>query len=703
MEKNTAEREQMQQAFLEEAGDLLPELEAGLLELDDNPGDSDQINRVFRALHTIKGSGAMFGFEEVSGFTHELETAFDLVRNGELVLSKDLLNLTFQAKDAIQALLMEKDQEQSLVLQSIAQQLQELLPVQGQEAQAATRGAPEQSTKEKRVYRIRFKPDPDIFATGTNPLLLLDELRELGHGHVIAHSEDIPELQDLDPERCHVWWDVILTTAAGKNAIRDVFIFVEDESDLSLELIDEAPPEAREGESAYKKLGQILTERGDVDQGDLQAVLNSQKRLGEILVQSGLVSQSQVHSALAEQEAVRQLQETRSQDTSLSSVRVPATKLDDLVDLVGELVIAQAKLSQMVGGSADSKLRSLAEEIERLSDELRDNTLGIRMLPIGSSFGKFRRVVRDLSSQKGKDIELITQGAETELDKTVIERINDPLVHLLRNSIDHGIETPEQRQAQGKPAQGKIIFSAAQSGGNVLLSIEDDGQGIDPEKIRNKALEKELISPETELSEKEMLNLIFLPGFSTSSEVSDISGRGVGMDVVKQNISALRGTVDIDSTPGQGSRIRISLPLTLAIIEGLQVRVQDQYFIIPLSAVQECLELDNNAGQGDASWRFVHLRGQLVPYVRLREWFGIAGREKQIEQVVVASAQDKPLGLVVDEVIGQQQTVIKTLSRVYQNIEEVSGATIMGDGSIALILDTVRLEYLVSRDRQARD
>jgi two-component system chemotaxis sensor kinase CheA len=690
----------MQQAFLEEAGDLLPELESALLELEQDSGDSDQINRIFRALHTIKGSGAMFGFEEVSGFTHELESAFDLVRNGELTVSKELLDLTFQAKDAIQAWLFEQDEQQRASLQYIVQELYKLLPAKQEELSKQPAGRSQPQDQEKRVYRIRFRPDPDIFATGTDPLLLLDELGDLGDCHVIAHSEDIPNLQNLDPEKCYIWWDIILTTEAGKNAIRDVFIFVEEDSELHLELIDEASQEEDRG-SGYKRLGEILSERGDVDQKELQAVLDSQKRLGEILVESGLVSRSQVQSALAEQQAVRQARESRTQETAMSSVRVPASKLDELVDLVGELVIAQAKLSQTVEDSYDQQLRGLAEEIERLSDELRDNTLGIRMMPIGSSFGKFRRVVRDLSSQKGKEIELVTQGAETELDKTVIERINDPLVHLLRNSIDHGIETPEEREAQGKPRQGEILFSAEQSGGNVILSIVDDGQGLDPQRIRDKALEKGLITPEAELSDKEIFNLIFQPGFSTSQEISDISGRGVGMDVVKQNISALRGTVEIDSTPGQGCSISISLPLTLAIIEGLQVRVGEQHFIIPLSSVQECLELNKNAVTRERGWDFVQLREQLVPYVRLREWFEQSGSLPGIEQVVVTTAQDKLLGLVVDEVIGQQQTVIKTLSRIYQNIEEVSGATILGDGSIALILDADKLEDLVSKRQHA--
>ena len=692
--------EQMQQAFLEEAGDLLPELESALLELDERPEDSELINRVFRALHTIKGSGAMFGFEGVADFTHEVETVFDLVRNGEVRLSKDLLDLTFQAKDEIQSLLADPEAQSTPAMQSIVDELKKLVPAAEAGASSGqSEAVNSRQSGEENVYRVRFKPATNIMATGTDPMSLLDELRELGQTHVIAHSEDIPSLQDLDPESCYIWWDVILTTDQGKNAIRDVFIFVEDDSELHIELLDEGTAEV--GEEGYRKLGQILTERGDLDPADLKSVLDSQKRLGELLVQAGLVSSSQVQSALAEQDAVREVQEKRGADPAQSSVRVPAAKLDDLVNLVGELVIAQARLTQTVSGKEDQELRGIAEEIERLSDELRDSTLGIRMLPIGSSFAKFRRVVRDLSRQKEKDIELITEGADTELDKTVIERLNDPLVHLLRNSIDHGIEPPEERQAQGKPTQGQIIFSARHSGGNVLITISDDGRGIDPEAVRAKAVAKGVISAEAELSDKELVNLIFEPGFSTSEEISDISGRGVGMDVVKQNISALRGNVDVESSKGAGSTIRVTLPLTLAIIEGLQVRVQEEHYILPLAAVNECIELNGQESKGTNGGRFVRLRDQLVPYIKLRDWFQLGGSRPEIEQVVIASTDNQLVGLVVDEVIGQQQTVIKNLGRVYKDVQEISGATIKGDGSIALILDIDPLVREVSSSEAA--
>ncbi len=372
-------------------------------------------------------------------------------------------------------------------------------------------------------------------------------------------------------------------------------------------------------------------------------------------------------------------------------IRVSLGKLDVLVNLVSELVIAQSRLTQTVSKREDQELMGIAEEIERLSDALRDSTLGIRMLPIGSSFGKFRRVVWDLSSQKHKEIELVTEGADTELDKTVIEQLSDPLVHLLRNSIDHGIEEPTEREKQGKPRKGTITFSAEHSGGNVLITISDDGRGMDAEKIRRKAEEKGVIPAGAELGEKEILNLIFEPGFSTAGEVTDISGRGVGMDVVRQNITSLRGSVAVRTTEGQGSTIMITLPLTLAIIEGLQVRVGDEFYILPLADVGECVELSGEDEANAYGGQFINLRSELVPYVRLREWFFLPGDNPPIEQVVIVHTAGQEVGLVVDEVIGQQQTVIKNLGRAYRDVKGISGATIQGDGSMALIMDTAQL------------
>jgi len=465
-----------------------------------------------------------------------------------------------------------------------------------------------------------------------------------------------------------------------------VFIFVEEESELSIEAIDRGRLR-QETEQPSRRLGEILLERGDLSQEDLQQALESQKRLGELLVEIGAVSPEQVESALQEQKCGQQAAGAKKEAQAESSLRVPAGKLDRLVNLVGELVIGQTRLAQVAAEKDDPTLSSISEELERLSDELRDNALGLRMTPIGSSFGTYRRVVRDISAQKGKDIHMVTQGAETELDKTVIEQLNDPLIHLLRNSIDHGIEDPEERKSAGKPQQGTVTLAAEQAGGSVIISISDDGRGMDAEAIRAKAVERDLISESSDLTEKQILNLIFEPGFSTSSEITDISGRGVGMDVVKKNIDALRGSVEVESEPGRGSAITVTLPLTLAIIDGLQVRVGEEYYIVPLSAVNECVELTSEEKNKNRAGRLIPLRESLVPYIRLRELFNVDGSTPDIEQVVLVASREATVGLAVDEVIGQQQTVIKNLGRVYRDVRGISGATIKGDGGIALILD----------------
>jgi len=381
----------------------------------------------------------------------------------------------------------------------------------------------------------------------------------------------------------------------------------------------------------------------------------------------------------------------------MQSLRVDAGKLDDLVNLVGELVIAQARLTQLASGLGHAALTGVAEEIERLSNELRDNTLGIRMLPIGTTFSRFRRLVRDLSSEMRKSIELVTEGGETELDKTVLEQLNDPLVHLLRNSIDHGIEPPGERLAAGKSESGAIILSAKHAGGEVVLSIVDDGRGMDPERIRHKAVEKGLVPHDARLSDSEIFNLVFLPGFSTAEKITNVSGRGVGMDVVKRSMDALRGKIDIQSEPGRGSRITIRLPLTLAIIDGLQIKAGEDQYIIPLSLVEECVELPREGAGASGRGRTIHLRGETVPYIRLREAFGLAGQPPAIEQVVITRFEGERAGIAVDQVMGQQQTVIKSLGNYIGSVAGISGATINGDGTMSLILDVPTLVASVRR------
>lgn len=697
--------------FLEEAAERLAELETALLALECDPDNAELVAGAFRAMHTIKGSGAMFGFDLVAEFTHELETVFDEVRSGRLAVSAPLIDLALAAKDLIRRLLAGEGQETSVERERLVQALRAFLPSlrpgpkdgsgrgkrtgSGATAPNETEGSPEQT------FRVVFRPKIDLFRNGTNPAGLFRELAALGTSVVVAYPSQVPDLEELDAEACYLRWDIIVSTSRGMDAIRDVFIFVEDHAEIRIEVLDDG--RSSPSDSEYKRLGEILVERGELATDCLKEILGSQKRVGDLLVERGVVSPEAVEAAAIEQRVVRQVRarrEAASQPDSASSVRVAADKLDQLIDLVGELVIAQARLGRLAYLHDDPELLSVAENMDRLAADLRDSTLKIRMVPIGTTFGKFKRLVRDLSAELGKQIELVTEGAETELDKTVIERLGDPLVHLIRNSCDHGIEDPEARRAAGKPAQGLVRLRAYHTGPNVFIEIQDDGGGLDLAAIRQRAVERELIAADSRMSEAETYRLIFLPGFSTATTVSNLSGRGVGMDVVKRSVDGLRGTVEVESAQGVGTTIRLCLPLTLAIIEGLLVSVGQAHYVLPMSLVEECVELtvvDAKKTRGNC---VVAVRGELVPYLRLRDWFAAEGEQPEIEQVVIASADGFRFGFVVDDVLGQHQTVIKNLGRCYRNVQGLSGATILGDGTVALIVD---VPALIRSSRGASD
>ena len=693
-------------AYLEEARELLADLESSLLELERTPDDSDLLHKIFRALHTIKGSGAMFGFDDIAAFTHDVESVFDRVRNGLLAVNRQLLDLSLRACDHIRGLLEPGDgrvESSQAEGQSI---LDGLRRYAGEETASPVQVSPvghaAPSGRDAPVlciYRIRVQPRPEMLASGNNPLHLMEDLAALGDCRLYVHVGNISDLPEIDPERCLVWWDCILRTDAGRDAIADVFMFVEDDCQLTIDVLDDGC--CPDGAAAHKMLGQILVERGEITPGELEAALASQARLGEILTGQGVVLSTQVASALVEQHALKELcAKPQERLEKTTSIRVAADKLDSLVDLVGELVIVQAQIRQAVEERGDVLLRGLAEHLERLSDSLRDSTLSIRMLPIGATFAKFRRLVRDLAGELGKEIELVTSGEDTELDKTVIERLGDPLVHLLRNSIDHGIESPIARQEAGKAASGVIRLAAAHSGGEVVITVGDDGAGLDGQAIRAKAEQRGLIAPGADLTAKELYHLIFLPGFSTAQAVTSISGRGVGMDVVKRAIDALRGTIEIDSEPGQGTTIAVRLPLTLAIIDGLQVQVGEEYYVVPLALVEECVEMPPSPD--GLPRRMVNMRGEGVPVLRLREVFGIAGDAPGMEPIVVVKVDGERSGIAVDRVVGEHQTVIKSLGRLYRDVEEFSGATIRGDGSMALILDVAALVRRAVESEQGR-
>ncbi len=695
--------------FLEEAAELLTELESALLELEERPEDEDLIGRIFRAMHTIKGSGSMFGYDKVAKFTHEIETVFDLVRNHKMKVSKDLVNLTLQARDQIKLMLGEAGslgEDVELKNASIIASLKILTPGQASIEPASAAPAAERAGDKGDIttYRIAFKPSPDIFRSGTNPLLLLQELRELGQCTVIAQTDEIPFLDELDSEACYTEWNVMLTTDRGMNAVKDVFMFVQDDAELRIEVADVIDAGASVDYQPYsKKLGDILVERGQLTPDLVKEALSKQSRFGQIVVGMGAVDSKQVATALAEQDHIREVRDKRQKEDSALSVRVPADKLDKLVDLVGELVTVKARFSQAASSKMNVRADYLAisEEVERLTSELRDNTMSIRMLPIGSTFSKFKRLVRDLSAELGKEIELTTEGAETELDKTVIERLGDPLVHLIRNSIDHGVEAPDVREAAGKTRQGTIHLTAAHSGANVLIQITDDGAGIDVERVRAKAVEKGLIAADAELTEQDVYALLFAPGFSMAKKITNVSGRGVGMDVVKKTIDALRGSIEVSSVKGKGSTMTLRLPLTLAIIDGFLTKIGAEHFVFPLSLVEECVELSSQDRIKAKGRHLANVRGQLVPYVCLRDTFLIGTEPPAIEQIVITRVGDRRIGFVVDHIIGGHQTVIKNLGKYYHDVEGVSGATILGDGTVALILDVVKLVQDSEREAAA--
>ncbi|WP_245587784.1 chemotaxis protein CheA [Desulfovibrio inopinatus] len=726
----------MQSLFLEEVREQLQELGAALFELDADHGDKSRVDRIFRAIHTIKGACSMFGVEGVVSLAHDVETVYDKVRKGELHVTKELIDLTFAVQDQM-AVMLEKqdgdvDEEKTLELLTGVQALLDTgeAPVMAVHAETTEDDSTETSGEENHAsnepldttpspvsatsndtlctYHVRLNLVGPGVLEQTDPQSILDELRNLGDVVVMCDDSKLPLLDDLDIHDGHLVWHVFISTPKKQDLIEDVLFFV-NENQSTIQCIDTQGrlPE----ESQYSNVLAACMEHGRVSEEDYAALLEAEPTpiILSFPPESETIPFVSEPSpvAPADFKPVQATEEPRksastdsvatpsSPSTSAStprpqsaqSIRVEAVKLDNLVNLVGELVIAQARLTQIAASIGHLELTSVAEEIEHLSNDLRDNTLSVRMLPIGTTFSRFRRLVRDLSAELHKEIELVTEGGETELDKTVIEQLNDPLVHLLRNSIDHGIEPPEQRVAVGKPPQGRIVLSAEHVGGEVVVRIVDDGKGIDPKVIRDKAIEKGLLSPDVRLSDTETFALIFQPGFSTAERVTSVSGRGVGMDVVKRSMDALRGKIDIQSEYGVGTTLTIKLPLTLAIIDGLQVRASNEMYIIPLAAVEECVELSAAERDSNVRNRTLHLRGELVPYLRLRETFALAGPPPPLEQIVITWNGQKRVGIAVDEVLGQQQTVIKSLGRAIGNVEGISGATVNGDGSMSLILD----------------
>jgi two-component system chemotaxis sensor kinase CheA len=658
------------EVFRQEASDLFETLEAALLDLCQRPDDRELVDSAFRALHTIKGSGAMFGFDKVSSFTHEFETAFELVRKGEIKPTQELISVALAAKDYIRALIEAPDSTDSIIGDAILDDLKRFVAPAAQAVDAASKvEAPVVAEKPAAGWQLHLEFDSQVLRNGSNPLDLLDDLCKLGPCFAVPVTDDVPLLDELEPEDCYLKWDVTLSSDCDKAAIDDVFMFVLDEMKLTIAPL--AHVEFPAPVSLFQEAATEAAPAAPVPAPEEKPV-------------------AKPPAAQAEQ---RRDEPKRSEERGIATVRVQAERLDELMDRVGELVIAQARLSQLAATGSDLSIKMIAEEIERLAASLRDITMGARMVPIGSLFGRFRRLVHDLSRDLAKPVEFVTSGEDTELDKTMIECLADPLVHLIRNAIDHGIEDNATRAAAGKTEQGRIELQAVHSGAQVLVTVRDNGGGLNTARIRAKAEEQGLIAAGATLSDNEVHQFLFHPGFSTAQTISALSGRGVGMDVVKRTIENMRGSIDLSTKPGRGTTVTLRLPLTLAIIEGLLIRVGEGRYIIPLPAVEECVELTDE-NQRSRGRNFLNVRGNLVPFLRLREILQVTGVPEAHQKTIIISTGETRVGLVADQIIGNHQTVIKSLSKLHSDVTIFSGATILGDGSAALILDVAQLVAL---------
>ncbi|NMG72500.1 chemotaxis protein CheA [Parazoarcus communis] len=707
--------------FVTESREQLTALEAALLDLEANAGDPDTLNAVFRSAHTIKGGAGVVECEFIVAFTHVVENVLDKLRNGEIAVSGDLVAVLLSCADHIGHLLD--------VLEAGATQPNEDLTAEGatilarlqrdwlaQHDDAAPRSGPP-SAREEPVsssgggavetdcWHISLRFGPNVLRGGMDPLSFLRYLDTLGRiVHIETLADTLPAAEQMDPETCYLGFEINFASTADKAAIERVFDFVRDECELHilpphskledyLELLRKLPEDTM-------RLGEILVRIGALTQTELDEGLREQTPpsteaeggehtpLGEILVEHKVVQPELVEAAVGKQ---KQVSEKKAAESRL--IRIQADKLDKLIDLVGELVIAGASVNLLAGKSGLSDLVEATSLTSRLVESIRDAALQLRMVQIGETFNRFNRVVRDVSRELGKDIELVISGGETELDKSMVEKIGDPLMHLVRNAMDHGIESPENRVAHGKPARGRLELNAYHDSGSIMIEVVDDGGGLNRERIAAKAVERGIIQPGQTLSDTEIYNLIFEAGFSTAEQVSNLSGRGVGMDVVRRNIQSLRGTVEVSSTAGEGSRFAIRLPLTLAIIDGFLVGVGRAAYVIPLDSVVECIELRQDSEGRD----YINLRGEVLPFVRLRDMFGIEDVPPPRQNVVVVQYGGLKAGIVVDQLMGEFQTVIKPLGSIFRHIKGIGGSTILGSGEVALILD---VQALVQRCAQ---
>lgn len=654
---------QFHASFFEESYERLEEMESALLELGRGVRDMEIVNAAFRAAHSIKGGAGTFGFTNVTDFTHVLETLLDEVREERREPEHRIVELMLRSVDCLRGVIDELKDGSDAVPGDYSELIKALEACLDDAADATGPSAPgsEQTTCSGGGWEITFRPHPHFQSTGNDALRLIRELRALGESSVDLHTEDLPPFASLDPNELHLRWTIRLEGEVSQDEIRELFEWVEDDCDLEITpLADQDPaPEPEPSKASSSK------------------------------------------PTVADDGAQSNAKEGRKKAAENASIRVSTEKVDALINLVGELVITQSMLGSLGRGeihATDEQLTAGLDLLEQNTRELQDAVMRIRMMPIGFLFSRFPRLVHDISSKLGKDIELVLEGEQTELDKTMLEQLSDPLVHLVRNSMDHGIEMPDVREASGKEPRGRLTLSARHQGGAIIIEIRDDGAGIDADRIREKAIEKGVIGANAQLDHRETLELIFHPGFSTAAEVTDLSGRGVGMDVVRRNIAALGGAIDLRSEKGKGTTIEIRLPLTLAILDGQIIRVGDQTYVVPLTSIVESLQIDSERIRTVAGTQRVYdLRAEYVPMVWLDATFNSFTRNEDAianRLMVVVEANGDRIGLVVDDLLEQQQVVVKSLEANYRRIDGFSGATILGDGRVALILDTSGLARL---------
>jgi len=707
-------------AFISEAQEQIEALEQLLLQLEDRPDDRELLNALFRCAHTVKGSAGIFGLDLVVAFTHHVETLLDQLREGRLALTPAMSTLLLQCNDEIRSLVERArdaagdDDHGAATRELLVQQLQaaagtDAAEVPSTEAgpQAADEAADTAPGAAAHRWHVSVTFGADTFRNGMDPLALLNYVRGLGDvPQIVCDIDAVPPLDRLDPESCHLGFEFGLVSEASRAEIEGAFSFVRDDCQLHVIQPDATPEHFAaliESMPDNPRLGDILVASGAITRAQLQLGLRTQAaavaqgsstRLGEVLQSVAGISPQVVTAALNKQNKQR---EGGAAADDQRFIRVQADRLDAVINLLGELVIAGAGALLLARQTRQGTLIEANDQISHLIEEVRNGTLQLRMVPIGETFNRFRRVVRDTACDLGKDVQLEIVGGETELDKSVVERIADPLMHLVRNALDHGLEAPEQREAAGKPRQGKLTLSACHESGSILIRIDDDGRGIQRQKVLERAWDVGLVERGTVPPDADIDQLIFEPGFSTADKVTNLSGRGVGMDVVRRNIQALRGSVEIQSREGVGSRIEIRLPLTLAIINGFLVGVGPSKFILPLESVVEVIESRAAPAQTDARGRScVELRGQVLPVVSLRTLYALDSPEPERISVIVIQAGGSRFGVMVDQLLGQHQTVIKPLGRMFRSLRGISGSSILGNGEVALIFDVPALGRLAA-------